>query len=267
MLLVVLPGISVTDVMARIDAAAQRADDGAIAFDGDGTLWSGDVGEDWFAAVLASGRVTESARLALAREAAEHGVDAGTGDGATHIAHAIHAAYLAGTFPEERVCEVMTWVTAGWTTAEQASFAAEVVRDVGVASRLHAEAIAVVRWAGERGLPVHLVSASPRAIVLEAAKVAGIDASRVVAAREAVSGDRVEPSVVRPIPYGPGKVTRLREQLGERPLHAAFGDNAFDAAMLRAATIPVAIRPKARLVDLVERAPAEVPGLVVLERL
>ncbi len=265
MLLVVLPGTSVTDVISRIDAAAQRATNGAIAFDGDGTLWSGDVGEDWFAAVLASGRVTEGARVALAREAVEHGLDA-TG-GASHIAHAIHAAYLGGAFPEERVCEVMTWVTAGWTSEEQAAFAADVVREVGLAARLHEEAIAIVRWAGERGLPVHLVSASPRAVVLEAAKVVGIDPSRVVAAQEVVSGDRIEAAVLRPIPYGPGKVTRLREQLGERPLHAAFGDNVFDAALLREATVRVAIRPKARLVDLVERSAAEVPGLVVLERL
>jgi phosphatidylglycerophosphatase C len=68
---------------------------------------------------------------------------------------------------------------------------------------------------------------------------------------------------VRPIPYGAGKVMHLRAKLGARPLYAAFGDNAFDVAMLREARVPVAIRPKPRLV---ERA-GEVPALVVLERI
>jgi phosphatidylglycerophosphatase C len=71
------------------------------------------------------------------------------------------------------------------------------------------------------------------------------------------------PSVVRPIPYGPGKVMQLRAKLGARPLYAAFGDNAFDVPMLREARIPVAIRPKPRLV---ERA-SEIPNLLILERM
>jgi phosphoserine phosphatase len=54
----------------------------------------------------------------------------------------------------------------------------------------------------------------------------------------------------------------LRAKLGARPLYAAFGDNAFDVPMLREARVPVAIRPKPRLV---ERA-GEIPGLLVLER-
>ena len=84
-----------------------------------------------------------------------------------------------------------------------------------------------------------------------------------MAAREACdAAGIVQCAVERPIPYGSGKVTHLRERLGaDRVLYAAFGDNAFDVAMLREARLPVAIRPKARLV---ERA-AEVPALVVLE--
>src|SRR5947208_2698246 len=67
-------------------------------------------------------------------------------------------------------------------------------------------------------------------------------------------------SVRRPIPYGAGKVTRLREKLGTRTLYATFGDNVFDIPMLRDARVPVAIRPKPRLVERAD----EVPGLVVL---
>ena len=252
-----IPGASVDEVLLRIEEAERRAPGGAVAFDGDGTLWSGDVGEDFFAAAVASDRLTPLAREALAREAREHAVAVEEDLDAAALARRIHAAYMADAFPEERMCEIVTWVTAGWTVAELDAFCARVCEGLDLPSRLHPETIAVLRWADARAIPVHLVSASPRAIVAQAAKVVGIDPARIVAAREAVLGERVAPAAVRPIPYGPGKVTRLREQLGPRPLHAAFGDNVFDAAMLREAAVPVAIRPKPRLVA---RA-AEVPGL------
>jgi phosphoserine phosphatase len=73
----------------------------------------------------------------------------------------------------------------------------------------------------------------------------------------------MRPDVHRPIPYGSGKVTRLRERVGgTRPLYAAFGDNAFDVAMLASADIPVAVRPKARL----RQQAGAVPGIVELAR-
>jgi phosphoserine phosphatase len=71
------------------------------------------------------------------------------------------------------------------------------------------------------------------------------------------------PDVHRPIPYAGGKVANLRARLGPtRPLYAAFGDNAFDIALLSEAFIPVAVRPKPRLR---ERA-GEVKKLVEIAR-
>jgi phosphoserine phosphatase len=82
-----------------------------------------------------------------------------------------------------------------------------------------------------------------------------------VAARPRYEGDVMLPEVDRPIPYGAGKVTRLDERIGpSRILFAAFGDNAFDVALLASARVGVAVRPKPRLR---ERA-HEVPGLVEL---
>jgi phosphoserine phosphatase len=73
----------------------------------------------------------------------------------------------------------------------------------------------------------------------------------------------MQAEVLRPIPYGSGKVTRLRERVGlERPLYAAFGDNAFDVAMLASARVAVAVRPKPRL----RRQADAVPGMVELAR-
>ncbi len=253
--------ITVEEVILAIDEARDREPGGAIAFDGDGTLWAGDIGEDFFGALLEGG-VLDFARDALVREAVAENIDAsGT---AREIAHRIHLAYLAGTFPEERVCEIMTWAAAGRPRAALDRFCAEVIEAVGLRARLHDEAIRVVEHARRVGVEVFLVSASPRAIVQQAAKVVGIDVSNTMAVCETCDeAGIVQCAVQRPIPYGEGKATRLRERLGlERVLYAAFGDNAFDVPMLRAARVPVAIRPKARLL---ERA-AEVPLLAVLDK-
>ncbi|HEY5145331.1 MAG TPA: haloacid dehalogenase-like hydrolase, partial [Polyangiaceae bacterium] len=53
------------DVWARIEALARKAPGGLVATDGDGTLWSGDVGEDLFHAFLDHGRVEPAAMQAL----------------------------------------------------------------------------------------------------------------------------------------------------------------------------------------------------------
>ena len=247
-------------VIARIEAARSGvAHDGAIAFDGDGTLWSGDVGEDFFFAVVDRGDFRAPAVDALRRTARDAGVD-DAGDGRA-LARALYDAYTAGAFPEERICQVITWSCAGWTRAEVDELARGVCADL--AARLHPELAPIIAWARSHGVETLLVSASPREVVEAGADVVGIARDRVVAAtaRYGASGVMLA-DVVRPIPYGPGKVTGLRALLGDRPLYAAFGDNVFDVAMLNAAAVKVAVRPKARLV---ERA-HEVPGLLRIAR-
>jgi phosphatidylglycerophosphatase C len=252
---------TVAEVVALLDEQIARDPGGAIAVDGDGTLWSGDIGEDLFEALLDDGAISAPAHEALVREAAAEKLE--THGGAVAVGRRIHAAYHAGTFPEERVCEIMTWIFAGWTPDEADAFADRVLVKVGLEGRLHAETLEIVAWARAKNVTTFLVSASPRNVVEQAARRVGIDRANVASAtEERDSGGFIVPSVVRPIPYGPGKVMHLRAKLGARPLYAAFGDNAFDVAMLREARIAVAVRPKPRLV---ERA-SEVPGLLVLER-
>src|SRR5689334_13596435 len=58
---------------------AAPADDGrarVFATDADGTLWSGDIGEDLFQAFLAARTIQPAARDALAVEARDHDIDA-----------------------------------------------------------------------------------------------------------------------------------------------------------------------------------------------
>jgi phosphatidylglycerophosphatase C len=251
------------DVWTRIaEARAQLPPDtrarGVIATDADGTLWSGDVGDDLFHAFVERGTVHPPALEAMRREAREHALsDAGTGP---EVARRVHEAYVQGRFPEERVCELMAWCFAGWTRDELAAFARETAAGAGLERRMHPEVLRILERARGAGLEVLLVSASPIAIVVAAGARAGFDADHTLAARSLWSGDVMLPDVERPIPYGPGKVKHLRDRIGDRPLLAAFGDNAFDVAMLGIARVGVAVRPKPRLRD---RA-AEVPGLVEL---
>ncbi len=247
------------DVWARIDAAARQEPGGVLATDGDGTLWSGDVGDDLFLAFLEHGRVEAPALEAFRLEAKHHELsDAGTG---VDIARRIYAAYQASRYPEERMCELMTWCFAGWPRADARAFARRVVESVGLAGRLQGELHRVLDRARAAGLEIVLVSASPIDVVLEAGACVGFDEAHVVAARPRYEGDVMAPDVERPIPYGPGKVSRLRERIGQdRVLYAAFGDNVFDVAMLASARVPVAVRPKPRL----RARAAEVPGVVEL---
>jgi phosphatidylglycerophosphatase C len=248
-------------VWARIEELARTEPGGVVATDGDGTLWTGDVGEDLFHAFLDHGRVDPPAFEALVRDARAHGLsDAGKG---SDVARRIYDAYLEGRFPEERLCELMTWCFAGWAHHEVRAFAREVVEAAALTPRLHPELLTVVASARAAGVDVVLVSASPFAVVLEAGSRVGFDAEHIVAARATYEREVMQPDVQRPIPYGAGKVTRLRERIGTaRPLYAAFGDNAFDVPMLASAHVAVAVRPKPRL----RRQAGDVPGIVELAR-
>jgi phosphatidylglycerophosphatase C len=223
-------------------------------------LLSGDVGEDIFHAMLAIGRFEPPAHDELRRAAATLGVTDATSGRA--IAQLLYAEYQAQRYPEESICELMAWGCAGWSRADVDQLARDVVEDGGLAGRLHEEAVAALEWARHQGIEVFLVSASPRVVVEEAAKLVGIEPDHVVAATPRYEGARMLASVDRPIPYGPGKVTRLRERIVQRPLYAAFGDNVFDIPMLREATVAVAVRPKPRL----EERADEVAGLVCIAR-
>jgi phosphoserine phosphatase len=252
---------TVDEVWARIVAAAASVQGrGVIATDADGTLWTGDVGEDLFHALVDRGPIQPAAVEAMRREARDHALsDAGTGQ---EVARRIYEAYVAGAFPEERCCELMAWCFAGWTRADAQAFARDTIERVALGPRMHGEVLALLARAREARIEVLLVSASPIAVVRAAGARAGFEEAQIVAARSRFDGDVMQADVERPIPYGAGKVVRLRERLGaDRPLLAAFGDNAFDVDLLASARVGVAVRPKPRLRERAER----VAGLVELK--
>jgi phosphoserine phosphatase len=248
------------EVVQRIAGARAEKGGGAVAFDGDGTLWTGDVGDDFFRAFLASKRIESPALDRMRSLAHVFGVESG-GD-VFGLVRDLFEAYLGGRVAEERICEMVAYACAGWTRDDVGALAKGVIERVGLPARMQSESAHVLAWARSAGIEVFLVSASPRAVVEEAARTLGLDEAHVVATTPLYEGSVMLAAVDVPIPYGEGKVTRLRERLGQRPLYAAFGDNVFDIALLRAAIVPVAVRPKRRLVENAFK----VDGLVELAR-
>jgi phosphoserine phosphatase len=239
----VLSVISTEDALTRL--AVMASPGGVIAFDADGTLWSGDIGVDTFERMLETRAIRADAGPALAREAAAHGVEAPPEP--TEAARALYRAYERGAYPESDAFQMMAWAFAGYTTSQARAFGLDVVEKVGLAARLHAEVLPVLEWAKKDGIPLFVVSASCDIVVRAALERLGIAVTDVFAMSPAVEHGVVQARVVPPVTYGPGKVEALRGGAHGAPLIGAFGDSAYDLAMLGEAAVPVAVRPKPEL--------------------
>ncbi|HVY44781.1 MAG TPA: haloacid dehalogenase-like hydrolase, partial [Minicystis sp.] len=112
-----------------------------LAFDADGTLWTGDVGVDLFEALLEAGAVRDAAREALADEARGIGLRADTD--ATSLARSLYSAFEAGRWPEPRAFAAMAWAFAGYSVAEMDAFAAGVLEARALASRVRRSLVSV----------------------------------------------------------------------------------------------------------------------------
>jgi phosphoserine phosphatase len=245
-------------VIALLEQARQPGASG-LTFDADGTLWSGDVGEDVFDSACEEGLLREEARPGLVAVAEAHALPtAGT---PSELARAIHQAYRRGLVDELLTCEVMTWGYAGLTTTELVDFARHALTRKGLAARLHAVLAPMFDFARREGLRVIVVSASPALVVAEGLRLASIEVDELAGAPSAVEGGRIVPGLAGRVPYGPEKVIVGKRLLTGHDWLGTFGDNAFDAEMLRAARIGVAVHPKPAL----RARLAELPNTVVLE--
>jgi phosphatidylglycerophosphatase C len=219
-----------------------------LAFDGDGTLWSGDVGEDLFRAATRDSFLLEAALPALIDEAQRYHVPLGPAEAdANGVARALLASYLAGQYPERETCAMMTWCYAGRRLGEVEALAALVLAHEDLKSRLTHELAPIVEWSRAAGVRRVLISASPRAVVEAAAAQWGFEPRDVAAATPAVTNGIVQPRMDGPVPYAEHKLTAGRALFGDARWLCAFGDNVFDIDMLRTAELGVAVRPKPKL--------------------
>jgi len=251
--------IEVDDLVQRLRALHQDGGDAALVFDGDGTLWSGDIAEDLLHHALEHDFIRQEARPALDATAHAHGIS--TQGSASELAGRMFEAYTRGRFPERTVCEVIAWCFAGYTLDEITDISTKVLALARLDERLHRSLAPVFALAKERNVRILIVSASPRFIVELAAARWGVPTTDIAASTPEVRAGRLLPSLVGPIPYAETKVTHARGLLGSARWLASFGDSLFDLEMLKAAELAVAVAPKPSLLERLN----EVPGALVLE--
>jgi phosphoserine phosphatase len=230
-----------------------------IAFDADGTLWAGDVGEDVFEAACHTGFVREEPREALEGVCIAHGLP--VKGSPSELAWRIYSAYRNGAVAELLTCEVMTWAYAGHSIDALVRFARDALTERRLADRVRRELEPVFEFAVREEVRTVVVSASPEVIVAEALVIAGLTVAALKGARPVVTDGTIQPRLSGRVPYGPEKPVAGRELLSGCDWLGSFGDNAFDVEMLRAARIGVAVHPKPALAARL----AELSNVVVLE--
>ena len=235
--------VTATELCELLERALERkATDAVIAFDGDGTLWSGDVGEDVFHYATQHQLLTDAPLEALHRSA-EHFSLAVSGS-ASDVATQIFQAYKAGKYPEQVMCEVMTWCYAGLGVDELERLIDAALGGSAMLERAHGEVRHIIEWTRKRGVVAAIISASPAPIVARAAQHWGFAPSQIVAAIPEIREGRYAPRLAALLPYGTTKADLGRQHVGTRQWLASLGDNVFDWEMLHAATLGIAVRPK-----------------------
>ncbi|MHB8873431.1 MAG: HAD family hydrolase [Myxococcaceae bacterium] len=190
----------------------------AVAFDADGTLWRGDVGEDFLRYLAAGGLLPGRAAAGGLYEEYERRVEA---DPAQGYAFAVE---VMADLEEQAL-----------TTLCQDFFARR------FQGRLFAFTRPLLSALERAGHQLWVVSASPFWMVAVGAAALGIGADRVIAVRSEVSGGRLTAQVERPVPYGAGKVAHL-ERRGVA-LGLAVGNGEGDLPMLEYASAALVVAP------------------------
>jgi phosphatidylglycerophosphatase C len=249
--------ISLLDAQALIEKLEGRAHDArapALAFDADGTLWTGDVGEEVFARFLTERLLKAEAGEALSAMASSHGLS--TAGDANALGEVLMRAHASGALRDLPAFEMMTWAYAGRSESELYELALDTLRRTGHEKRGHGEVRALVDWAKRHGIPMVIVSASPRFAVQAGTDLLGIDADHIVAGKARVVAGRVSPAMESALPYGPTKVIRARDALPNATWLAAFGDSDYDLDLLLSAEVGVLVRPKVALVRAAQKEPS-----------
>jgi phosphatidylglycerophosphatase C len=243
--------LNVSDLVARLEKLS-NSESCSLAFDGDGTLWSGDVSDDVFLAACRSNFILDTVRPQLLPILCEHGI--ATDGTVGELAYRLFEAEKRGQLEERLLFEVMTWCYAGRAVAELSEFANRVLMEAGIESRIRFGYRPLLDWAGASGHSCWLVTASPWPIVRLAATKLGFAGHQIIASRPIESNTGIiSASMAAPVPYREQKLLQLNARRNHRSrLLAAFGDSAFDLDLLRAAEIAVAVRPKPSLEDQLE---------------
>ncbi len=219
----------------------------AMVTDADGTLWSGDIGVDFLQAGLRA-RLFRADALEYSQTMAK-GFSLALHDDCNEQLKILDRGYEEGKVTDEAMVHLCAAAFAGLEQHVVEEFAENVVAEVQLSARLHQELSPIFAWAQTQKIPIRVVSASPREIVVAGAKLFGILSSNVVGVEVTTTPIELVRStqIVEPIPYGAGKRQAIEARFESSRVLAGFGDNYWDTAMLAMAQFPIAIRPKPRL--------------------
>lgn len=217
-----------------------------LATDADGTLWTGDVGEESFVRALHLRTLKPAVVDPLRAFARTYGVQ--EHEDPHEQAHALYLAHTRGLLPERETYMLAAWIFTGFSVEEMTTFADELVNDRNTSCH-HEEMLPILEWAQQEQVPVWVVSASPQIVVEQAAARLSIPKHRVLAMRPIVQEGLLAPGIDGPPTYAEGKADALRLAIPNLNVLAAFGDNTFDVRMFHTSKIPVAVRPKQALLN------------------
>lgn len=199
------------------------------AFDCDGTLWSGDAGETFFAWEMKHGVV--SAEVADAMRAR-------------------YAEYKAGKVSEEDMCGEMVTMHKGLSESTMMEAATEFMT-TSFPGRVFPEMKQLVHRLRQQGCEIWAVSSSNEWVIRAGVKQFDISENRILAANVELEYGIVTDRLVR-VPSGPGKPKALREVVGKE-IDAAFGNSRWDLEMLAMAKHAFAVNPNPDLETVAQR--------------
>jgi HAD superfamily phosphoserine phosphatase-like hydrolase len=189
------------------------------AFDCDGTLWSGDSGENFFDWEINKGVVSAEVGRAM---------------------RARYLEYKAGKVSEEDMCGEMVTMHRGLSEATMMQAAREFMSSA-FPGRIFPEMQQLVQKLDQQGCEIWAVSSSNEWIIRAGMEQFGVQPDRILAAKAEMHGDLVTDRLVR-IPSGPGKPKALQEMV-KKGIDAAFGNSRWDTEMLMIAKHAFAVNP------------------------
>jgi phosphoserine phosphatase len=198
------------------------------AFDCDGTLWSGDIGVDFFEWELANDEVfPQPGRGILAKSMRDR-----------------YAAYKLGEVDETTMCGEMVTMHRGISESKIMS-AATCFFDEFFVAQIFPEMRELVRRLQQSGCEIWAVSSSNEWVIRAGMKYFGIAESRVLGAKVEVEKGIATDRLIR-VPSGDGKPEALCEVV-KQPIDATFGNSRWDVEMLAMAKHAFAINPNSDL--------------------
>jgi phosphoserine phosphatase len=195
------------------------------AFDCDGTLWSGDVGEGFFDWEMRESYVFADgpSREILRRQWRDR-----------------YGAYKRGEVDETTMCGEMVTMHAGISAARMME-AARRFFDQFFVAQIFPEMQELVRRLQQNGCEIWAVSSSNEWVIRVAMKHFGIPEDHVLASKVELDGDLASNRLIR-VPSGAGKPQALRGVVGKE-IDAALGNSRWDTEMLAMAKHAFAINP------------------------